>query len=99
MHGFIPLDRLLRRQKCPKSQPRIHTAFEKAMILFHRIIQIFALPQGTRLPERSILLEGLESGRIGSVAIYGDDPRQDRMGRASHFAEKALRCPSIPART
>jgi hypothetical protein len=56
MHGFIALDRLLRRQKCPKSQPRIHTAFEKAMILFYHIIQIFALPQSTRLPERPIPL-------------------------------------------
>jgi hypothetical protein len=64
MYGFILLDRLLRRQKCPKSQPRIHTAFEKAMILPHRIIQIFALPQLDFCPFESLPRLGGLGNRI-----------------------------------
>jgi hypothetical protein len=80
------LDRLLRRQKCPKSQPRIHTAFEKAMILFHCIIQIFALPQGTRLPERSIRWRASAEDRQWLSTVMTE---ARSYGSRSHFAESA----------
>ena len=51
VHGFIALDGPLRRGKCRKPQPWIHAAFHKPMILFHHIIQIFALSEPTGLWE------------------------------------------------
>jgi hypothetical protein len=46
----------LRRRKRPESQPRIHTAFDKTVILFHHTIQILALPQCARLHQRPVML-------------------------------------------
>jgi hypothetical protein len=60
VHRFITLDGPLGRGKRLKSQPRVHAAFHKSMILFHNIIQILALSELTAFWQGAIVLEGVE---------------------------------------
>jgi hypothetical protein len=88
--GFIALDGPLRRVECPKSQPRIHAAFHKPVVLFYNVIQVLALSELTILRERLFLLKALEGGWIGGVLVDGDYSRDERMCGLEHLTEEAL---------
>jgi hypothetical protein len=74
VHGFIALNRPLRCGKRPTPQPWIHAAFHKPMILFHHIVQVFALPEQTPFWEGAVQLEGLECRWVRRVLVHGDHP-------------------------
>jgi hypothetical protein len=61
MHGLIALDGPLGRGECSKPHPRIHTAFDTPMILFHHIGQVFALSEQTGFWQGAVVLEGVDS--------------------------------------
>src|SRR5258707_4869121 len=44
MHDFDPSDRTARRPERLEAQHRPYLAFHRAMVLFHDIVEIFALP-------------------------------------------------------
>jgi hypothetical protein len=58
------------------------------MVLFHHIIQIFALSESTGLWEGVVVLEGLEGRWVCGVLIDGDHTREDGMARTQHLPEK-----------
>jgi hypothetical protein len=99
MDSFITSKSVLRRRKHPASQPRIYTALDQAVILFHHIIQILALPQYTRLQQRPVMLLRVNGRKIGSVTVHGDHPGVGCVCRAQHFPEKARRRFSSTGRT
>jgi hypothetical protein len=49
------------------------------VILFHPIVQIFALPELTARRERSLLPKGLEGGRTRGLLVHGDYIGSERM--------------------
>jgi hypothetical protein len=79
VHGFIALDGLLRRVEGSQPQARVHPAFHESVILFHHIVQVFALPEHTAFREHALLLKGIEGRRIGRVFVDGNHTRSERM--------------------
>jgi hypothetical protein len=60
------------------------------MILFHHIIQIFALSEPTGLWEGVIMLEGLEGRWVGGVLVHSDRAWKRRMTGAQHLPEESF---------
>jgi hypothetical protein len=71
-----------------QTSTRFHTAFHKLSLLFHNIIQAFALSEPRILRERLLLLKALEGGSIGSTLVQGDHARERRMARVQHLPEQ-----------
>jgi hypothetical protein len=60
------------------------------MILFDEIVEVFTLPQFTRVWQNPFRFQFLESFWIGWVFINGNDSRSAGMGRSKRFREEAL---------
>jgi hypothetical protein len=70
MHDFDPSDRTARRPERLEAQQRPSLAFHRAMVLFHDIVEILALPEGDgRLVS---LVVPLDRGRVRATLIDGD---------------------------
>jgi hypothetical protein len=97
VYGFIALDGPLRRGEGPKPQPRIHTAFDKPVILFYRVIQVLALSELTDLWKYSVVLKDVEGRWVGGMLVHGDDAGKRRVACVQYLPEKLFRSVSITA--
>jgi hypothetical protein len=77
----------------------MHAACDTAVILFHHIIPILALPPSTRLQQCSRLLAYLNGAGLGGVLVHWNHPGRGGMARLSQLAEKAFCRLGIPTRT
>jgi hypothetical protein len=77
----------------------MHAACDTAVILFHHLIPILALPPYTRLQPCSRLLAHLNGTGLGGVLVHRHHPGRGGMARLSQLAEKAFCRLGIPART
>src|ERR1700730_703124 len=69
------------------------------MILLDKVVEIFTLPQFTRVWQHPLRFELLESLWIGGVFINGDDSRSAGMSRSKRFREETFGCLSISGGT
>src|SRR5713101_3975850 len=69
------------------------------MILFDEVVEVFTLPQFTRVWKNPFRFQFLESFWIGWVFINGDDARSDGMSCNKRFREEAFGCLSISGGT
>jgi hypothetical protein len=73
-----------------KPIPSLTSRFMCAMILFDEVVEVFTLPQFTRVWQNPFRFQFLESFWIGWVFINRDDSRSAGMGRSKRFREEAL---------
>jgi hypothetical protein len=60
MHRLIALEGPPSGTEQAKPQARIDAAFEKTMILFYHVVEVFALPERTACWELPLLVKRLE---------------------------------------
>jgi hypothetical protein len=97
VYGFIALDCPLRRGEGSKAQPRIHTAFDKPVILFYHVIKVLALSELTDFWKYSIVLKDVEGRWVGGVLVHSDDARKHRMACVQYLPEELFSSVSITA--
>src|SRR5262249_20094066 len=91
-----PLNRPPRTNGGSKPLARIHAPFDRAMVLFHDIVQVWTCAASAATPQFSLLLQFGDHLRVGRIAVYIDYPRTGMTRRRQGFLEEALRCGRIP---
>src|SRR5262245_60708954 len=91
-----PLNRPPRTNGGSKPLARIHAPFDRAMVLFHDIVQVWTCAASPATPQFSLLLQFGDHLRVGRIAVYIDYPRTGMTRRLQGFLEEALRCGRIP---
>jgi hypothetical protein len=82
-HRFKPANHAPSRQVASKAQTGVDQPFDKPMVLFHQIVEVTRLTQGTAWVQKLLCLEVCDGLWIGWRLIRGTDSRLERM----HIAE------------
>jgi hypothetical protein len=99
IHHFISSQCSPSRLERKEAHAWFDQSFEKAMILFHQIVEIFALSKFTRYCKNLCCLQFLESFGVCRIFVDGNDARRHCMRGSKHFHEKAFGCLSITSGT
>jgi len=75
---------------------RIHAPFDRAMVLFHDIVQVWTRAASAATSQFPLLLQFRDHLRVRRIAVYIDYPRTGMTRRLQRFLEEALRCGRIP---
>ncbi|GHO81333.1 hypothetical protein KSD_91040 [Ktedonobacter sp. SOSP1-85] len=91
VYGLISLQGSPGRLERKETHSWFDQSFEKTVVLFNQVVEVFALPKFARLGDASFCLKFLESFGLRRVFVKGDDTRSHCMGGSERFREKALR--------
>src|SRR4029453_13226648 len=74
----------------------MHPAFDKPMVLFDHIIEVFALSQCTGCWKRALLLKPVGGPGVGRMFLHGKHAGERRVTRPEGLAEQSLGSLGIP---
>jgi hypothetical protein len=74
----------------------LNAPFDRAMVLFHDIVQVWTRAASAATPQFPLLLQFRDHLRVGRIAVSIDYPRTGMTPRLQGFLEEALRCGRIP---
>src|SRR5437773_435197 len=96
VHDLIALNRPPRTNGGSEPLARIHAPFDRAMVLFHDIVQAWTRSASASTPQFPLPFQFHDHLRAGLIAVYIDYPRTGMTGRLQSFLEEALGCGRIP---
>ena len=95
-HCFVAGQRSPGRSQTAEAKPRSNQPFVPVMVLFHDVVQVFALPQSRETPELADSLHVSHRTRVGRVFVYRDCARVNGVRLGQRLTEEPLCRTRIP---